>query len=67
MKFEIGELVYLRGYVLKMNYPEFGIIVDVKAGRYYVAFTTGFVQVFHPRWLEKAKKYLTPATQHDSG
>ena len=53
MKFKIGDLVYLHSSMLKMNYPEYGTIIDEKGGRFYVGFSTGMIQVFHPRWLLK--------------
>ena len=56
MKFEIGDLVLLHNSMIKMNYPEYGTVISKKGGRYFVAFPTGLVQVFHPRWLIKGDK-----------
>ena len=56
MKFKIGDLVYLHNSMLKMNYPEYGTIIKVRGGRFYVAFPTGMIQVFHPRWLSKGDR-----------
>ena len=54
---QVGDIAYMSHSMINMGYPYFGIVTDIKGGRFIIYFHSGFKQVFDPRWvLNKPKK-----------
>ena len=50
---KVGDLAHMSKSMLKMNYPEFGVVIGMKGVHYIVAFPNGVVQPFHPKWIKE--------------